>query len=69
MHLPDIVQESTGEHQVAVEVRIMAAGQIAQIQQRYHVLKQAPDISMVQGFGRWRVAKSCGEGGVLQEGL
>src|SRR5690242_7318856 len=49
--LSDIVQERTGQQQVAVDLRVVAGGEVAHLEQRDHVIKQAADIGMVQRLG------------------
>src|SRR5437667_9369941 len=44
----DIVQKSASEQQVAINVRIIAAHQVAGTEQRHYVLKQASNESVMQ---------------------
>src|SRR5262249_13729051 len=49
MHFTDIVQESPGKQQVAVDHhRIIAASQVAKAKERDHVIEQTTQVSVVQ---------------------
>src|SRR6266481_2022487 len=54
--LPDMVKERAGEQQVAINVRVIAAHQVARIEQRDYVLQQTSDESVMQGLGGRSVA-------------
>src|SRR5882724_2087534 len=47
VNLPDIVQECTRQEQIAVDLRIIPAKQIAGTKQRNYVIEQAADVGMV----------------------
>ncbi len=54
--LADVVQESAGQQQVAIDLRIVPADQIAGAAQRDHVVEQASDVGVVQSLGSGRSA-------------
>ena len=55
MQLANVVQKGAGQQQVAVYLRIIARGQVADREQRYHVIEQAADKSVVQRLGSGRI--------------
>src|SRR6185312_17180297 len=50
--LSNIVQEGSGEQQVAIDLRIQGSDRVAKPHQRDHVLKQPADKGMVQRLCR-----------------
>src|ERR1700756_1195064 len=67
--LADIVQERARQHQVTVDLGIVAADQIAGTEQRNNVIEQAADIGMVQRLGGWSIAIRLGNLPVRHGGL
>src|ERR1700739_370902 len=52
MNLADVMQECAGEEQIAIDgLRVIAAGQVAQLEQRDYVVQQSSDESMMQRLG------------------
>src|SRR5579872_2055615 len=56
--LADVVQEYSRQQQVAVDLRIISAQQVTRLEQRNHVIKQAPDVSVMQRLGGRSIAIS-----------
>ena len=56
VNLADVVQERAGQQQVAIDLRIVAAHQIAGAEQRNDVIEQAANEGVMQRLGRGRVA-------------
>src|SRR5229473_469400 len=67
--LADIVQESAGKQEVAINLRIVAAHQVAGIKQRHYVLQQTSDESVMQSLGGRRIAVSFCNFRIGHEGL
>ena len=61
MNLANIVQECAGEQQIAVDLRIVAAHQVAGLEKRDHMIEQATDVGMMQGLGSGGVAVGFGD--------
>ena len=56
MNLADVMQKCAGQEQVAVDrFRIIAASQVAQLEERDHVVQQPADESMMQRLGCRRI--------------
>src|SRR4029077_5995899 len=60
VNLADVVQERSRQEQIAVDLRIIPAEQIAGTKQRNHVIAQTADGGMVQGLGGGRDAVALG---------
>ena len=56
VNLTDVMQERTGKQQITIDLGIIAAQQIARTKKRDHVIEQSPNVSVMQSFGRGRVA-------------
>ena len=69
VNLADVVQKCAGEKQVAIDLRIVPAHQIAGTEQGDDVIEQAADIRMMQSLSGGRVAVSGGDLRVGHEGL
>src|ERR1700690_2657804 len=65
----DVVKKGAGEQQVTVDLRIVAAHQVAGPEQRDHVIEQAADIGVMQSLGGGGVAVGGGDFGVSHESL
>ena len=48
----DVVKKRAGQQQVAIHLGIVTRRQIADREQRHHVIEQAPDKRVMQGLGR-----------------
>src|SRR5437868_7423829 len=69
VNLANIVEEGSGEQQVAVYLRIIVAHQVAGIEKRDDMLKQSTDIGVVKRFGRRGIAISLSDIGIGHERL
>ena len=67
--LADVVKERAGEQQVAIDLRIVAAHQVAGVEKRDHVIEQTADESVMQGLGGGGVAVGFRDFRVGHEGL
>ena len=56
MDFPNVVQKHAGEQQIAVDLRIVPAYQVARLEQRNHVVKQPANVGMMQRLGRRSIA-------------
>ncbi len=69
VNFSDVVQECAGEQQVAIDLRIVAAHQVAGAEQRDDVIEQAADVGVMQSLGGGSVAVGGGDFRVGHEGL
>src|SRR4051812_15420416 len=51
MDLSDIVQESSGQDQITIDVRIVATNEVARREKRNHVIEESADEGMMQRLG------------------
>ena len=69
VNLADVVQKRAGEQEIAVDLRIVLAHQIAGAKQRNDVIEQAADVGVMQGLGSGSVAVGGGDFRIGHEGL
>ena len=69
VNLADVVQKRAGEKQIAIDLRIVLAHQIAGAEQRDDVIEQAADVGMMQRLGGGSVAVGGGDFRIGHEGL
>src|ERR1035438_368458 len=69
VNLADIMQKCAGEKQVAVDLRVVLAHQVAGAEQRDDVIEQATDVGVMQGLGRGSVAVRGGYFRIGHKGL
>ena len=62
-------KKRAGQQQVAIDLRIIAADQIAGTAERDHVVEQAADVGVMQGLGRGSVAIGFGDLRIGHEGF
>ena len=66
---PDVVEKRSREHEIAIDLRIIAADQVARVEQRDHMIEKPADVGVMQSLGRWCVAVGLGNLGVAHECL
>src|SRR5260370_12947919 len=69
INLANVVQEGAREQQVAIDLRIISANQIAGAKQRNHVVQKPADVGVVQSLGRGCAAILQSDLRILHEGL
>src|SRR5205085_5184953 len=69
VNFADVVQERAGEQQVAINLGIVVAEQIARAEERDYVLEQSADEGVVQGLGGGSGLVGGGDFGVGHEGF
>jgi hypothetical protein len=67
--LADVVKKHAGQQQIAVDLRIVSADQVAGTKKRDDVVEQAADIGVMQSLGGGSIAVSGGDLRVRHEGL
>src|SRR5208283_3868823 len=60
LNLADVMQKRSRQQQVAIDLRIILADQIAGAEQRHHVIEQPADVGMMKSLGRGGVAVAFG---------
>ena len=69
VNLADVVKKGASKQKIAIDLRIVFAGQIAGAEQRDHVIEQAADVSVMQALGRGSAAISRRDFRIVHEGL
>src|SRR5580704_11639705 len=69
VNLADVVQESTGEKQITIDLGIVLAHEVAGAAERDHVIEKSTNVGVVQGLGGWGVAVGLGNLRVSHEGF
>ena len=69
VNLADVVKKNAGQQQVAVDLRIISAHQVAGTKQRDYVVEQAADIGVMQGLGGGSIAIRSSDLRIRHEGL
>src|SRR5215469_17005069 len=67
--LPDVMQKSATQQEIAVDFGIIPANQITRAEQGNHVIEQTADIRMVERFRCWGIAVSGGNLRIRHESL
>ncbi len=67
--LADVVKKCAGQQQIAVDLGIVSADQVAGTKKRNHMVEQATDIGVMQGLGGGSIAVSGSDFRIRHEGL
>ena len=69
VNFPDVVQERTGEQEIAIDLGIVLAHQVAGAEQRDDMIEQPADVGVVQSLGGGRIAIGGSNFRIGHEGL
>src|SRR5208282_2201506 len=69
LDLADVMQEGSGQNQIAIDLGIVPAEEIAGAEQGYDVIEQSADVGMMKRLGGRGIAVALGNLGVCHEEL
>src|SRR5262250_381580 len=69
VNLADVMQESAGQQQIAIYLRIVAHREITNREQRHHVIQQSADVSVMQGLRGWSVLVGSSDSAISHKAL